>query len=174
MHAFRVTFATLMATAGVPLQTAQAAMRHSDPRLTANTYTDPHLLDVHGAVESIAMRAGGAHEVHDGLEEHRIAAGPKTAWTAPKRPIRARSQTLAGGEGGIRTLGILLGFTALAMRRIRPLCHLSSEGGGGYRRGGIGASVRDLGGKPRFNGRLTFAGRKIDHGFTDSRGRTAT
>ncbi|MFN0131471.1 MAG: hypothetical protein ACKVW3_02905 [Phycisphaerales bacterium] len=36
--------------AGVPLRTAQAAMRHSDPSLTANVYTDPKLLDVAGAV----------------------------------------------------------------------------------------------------------------------------
>jgi hypothetical protein len=36
----------------VALRTAQAAMRHSDPRLTANVYTDPRLLDVHGAVEA--------------------------------------------------------------------------------------------------------------------------
>jgi integrase len=83
VHAFRMTFATLMATAGVPLRTAQAAMRHSDPRLTANTYTDPHLLDVHGAVESIAMRAAGPHEVHEGLEMHRIAAGAEAAPVGP-------------------------------------------------------------------------------------------
>ena len=36
---------------GVPLRTAQAAMRHSDPKLTANVYTDPRLLDVAGALE---------------------------------------------------------------------------------------------------------------------------
>ena len=39
--------------AGVPLRTAQAAMRHSDPSLTANVYTDPKLLDVAGAAESL-------------------------------------------------------------------------------------------------------------------------
>mgnify|MGYP002790571039 FL=1 len=39
--------------AGVPLRTAQAAMRHSDPSLTANVYTDPKLLDVAGAVASL-------------------------------------------------------------------------------------------------------------------------
>ncbi len=34
-------------------RTAQAAMRHSDIRLTMQTYTDPKLLDVRGAVESL-------------------------------------------------------------------------------------------------------------------------
>ncbi len=39
--------------ASVPLRTAQAAMRHSDPSLTANVYTDPKLLDVAGALEAL-------------------------------------------------------------------------------------------------------------------------
>jgi hypothetical protein len=38
---------------GVPLRTAQDAMRRSDPSLTANVYTDPKLLDVAGAVASL-------------------------------------------------------------------------------------------------------------------------
>lgn len=53
VHSLRVTFGTLLARAGVPLRTAQAAMRHCDPRLTANVYTDPQLLDVSGAIESL-------------------------------------------------------------------------------------------------------------------------
>lgn len=44
---------THLAKTGAPLQTAQAAMRHSDPSLTANVYTDPKLLDVAGAVASL-------------------------------------------------------------------------------------------------------------------------
>lgn len=35
------------------MRAAQAAMRHSDPSLTANVYTDPKLLDVAGAVASL-------------------------------------------------------------------------------------------------------------------------
>ncbi len=42
-----------LSKAGVPLRTAQAAMRHSDPSLTANVNTDPKLLDVAGAVASL-------------------------------------------------------------------------------------------------------------------------
>ena len=34
-------------------RTAQAAMRHSDVNLTMGTYTDPKLLDVAGAMESL-------------------------------------------------------------------------------------------------------------------------
>jgi hypothetical protein len=53
VHALRTTFGTLLSKGGVPLRTAQAAMRHSDPRLTANVYTDPRLLDVRGALDAL-------------------------------------------------------------------------------------------------------------------------
>jgi len=53
IHALRHTFGTHLSKAGVPLRTAQAAMRHSDPSLTANVYTDPKLLDVAGALASL-------------------------------------------------------------------------------------------------------------------------
>jgi integrase len=60
VHALRHTFGTHLSKAGVPLRTAQAAMRHSDPSLTANVYTDPKLLDVAGAVASLPNLPLGA------------------------------------------------------------------------------------------------------------------
>ena len=53
VHCLRGTFATLLSKGGVPLRTAQAAMRHSDPKLTANVYCDPHILDVHSALDAL-------------------------------------------------------------------------------------------------------------------------
>lgn len=53
IHALRHTFGTLLSRGGVPLRTAQAAMRHSTPTLTANVYTDPKLLDVGGALDAL-------------------------------------------------------------------------------------------------------------------------
>lgn len=53
IHALRVTFGTHLCAASVPLRTAQAAMRHSKPELTANVYTDPKLLDVAGAINAL-------------------------------------------------------------------------------------------------------------------------
>jgi len=53
VHALRHTFGTHLSKGGVAPRTAQAAMRHSDIRLTMNTYTDPKLLDVHGAMEAL-------------------------------------------------------------------------------------------------------------------------
>ncbi len=57
VHALRVTFGTHLCAAGVPLRTAQAAMRHSKPELTANIYTDPKLLDVAGAIDELPALA---------------------------------------------------------------------------------------------------------------------
>ena len=51
VHATRYSFGTLLSKGGVPPRTAQAAMRHSTIDLTMNTYTDPKLLDVHGALD---------------------------------------------------------------------------------------------------------------------------
>ena len=44
---------TLLSKGGVTPRTAQAAMRHSSLDLTMNVYTDPRLLDVAGALESL-------------------------------------------------------------------------------------------------------------------------
>jgi len=53
IHALRHTFGTHLARAGVAPRVAMAAMRHSSLDLTMNVYTDPALLDVAGAVESL-------------------------------------------------------------------------------------------------------------------------
>jgi hypothetical protein len=53
IHALRHTFGTLMSKGGVAPRTAQAAMRHSDIKLTMNVYTDPRLLDVRGALDAL-------------------------------------------------------------------------------------------------------------------------
>lgn len=54
-HAMRTAFGTLLSTSGVAPRTAQQAMRHSTINLTMNTYTDPRLLDVAGAVDALPM-----------------------------------------------------------------------------------------------------------------------
>src|SRR5262245_46622731 len=53
VHALRHTFGTQLGKAGVPLQTARVALRHSAFELTAGVYTGPRLLDVAGAVEAL-------------------------------------------------------------------------------------------------------------------------
>jgi len=53
IHALRHTFGTMLSKSGVAPRTAQAAMRHSSIDMTMNIYTDPRLLDVAGAIESL-------------------------------------------------------------------------------------------------------------------------
>lgn len=57
VHALRVSFGSHLCAAGIPLRTAQAAMRHSKPELTARVYVDVKLLDVAGALESLPSLA---------------------------------------------------------------------------------------------------------------------
>lgn len=54
-HALRVTYVSLLARAGTPLQVAQRLARHSTPLLTSNTYTDLGVCDPVGAVESLPV-----------------------------------------------------------------------------------------------------------------------
>ncbi len=60
VHALRTSFGTHLSKGGVTPRTAQAAMRHSTIDLTMNTYTDPRLLDVHGALDSLPALPLGA------------------------------------------------------------------------------------------------------------------
>src|SRR5205807_5459514 len=55
VHALRHTFGTMLSKGGVAPRTAQAAMRHSDIKLTMNVYTDPKLLDVRGALDALPI-----------------------------------------------------------------------------------------------------------------------
>ncbi len=53
VHAMRTTFCTWLSTAEVAPRTTQAAMRHSNLRLTMENYTDPKLLNVRSAIERL-------------------------------------------------------------------------------------------------------------------------
>jgi integrase len=54
IHALRHTFATRMARAGVPLSHAQAALGHSDPKLTAQVYTHLQAEDLRDSLAAMA------------------------------------------------------------------------------------------------------------------------
>ena len=57
-------------------RTAQAAMRHSDIKLTMNVYTDPRLLDVRGALDTLpqlSLEAGRDAARASGTEARTVA-----------------------------------------------------------------------------------------------------
>lgn len=58
----RKTFVSHLAARGVPLQAAQRLARHKDPKLTANIYTDPAVLELREAVERLDKPQGKPRE----------------------------------------------------------------------------------------------------------------
>ncbi len=89
VHALRHTFGTLLSKGGVSPRTAQAAMRHSDVNLTMNTYTDPKLLDVAGAMQALPSLP---LSVQDGQDEIAVAGLRATGTeNAAANTIDARS-----------------------------------------------------------------------------------
>jgi integrase len=68
IHGLRHTFGTHLSAVGVHPRVAMAAMRHSRIELTMNLYTDPALLDVAGAINSLP--AFGADSSGAGVVAH--------------------------------------------------------------------------------------------------------
>ena len=88
VHALRHTFGTMLAKAGVSLQVAQRAMRHSTPTLTANVYTHLGLLDVADAVSRLpVLEADMARQSRETVN----SVAPNVAPTADKTWCNAAS-----------------------------------------------------------------------------------
>jgi integrase len=117
VHALRTTFGTLLSRGGVPLRTAQAAMRHSDPSLTANVYTDPRLLDVAGSLDALpGLPLGRGPDVDaqraratgtDGSRVH--TAGPQLALPLARNegaPVQAVSSGVKTNTPGSSPAGL--------------------------------------------------------------------
>ncbi|MGD0654980.1 MAG: hypothetical protein ABSA16_11590 [Thermoguttaceae bacterium] len=68
-----------MSKAGVAPRTAQAAMRHSTINLTMSTYTDPRLLDVAGAMESLPALPLGQGGQNESVAAGLMATGTENA-----------------------------------------------------------------------------------------------
>ncbi len=79
-HAFRKTFQTWGAQAGVGQRAAQELLGHSDPSLTANVYTDVSALGLHAEVAKLPEVMGG---------EVRTKGQTKSERSCEKTPFRA-------------------------------------------------------------------------------------
>ncbi len=109
VHAMRTTFGTLLSKTGTAPRTAQAAMRHSDIKLTMGVYTDPRLLDVRGAVERLP-----ALPLSDGGRSPEAGAGVTTgtdgrshlapSWVAPTVAPTGYNQGRSGALAGTQAL----------------------------------------------------------------------
>ncbi len=69
-HCLRYTFATKLARSGISMRLAQELMRHSDPRLTANIYTDTSCLPTFEAVSGLEWQSGAPVAIEGGKEPY--------------------------------------------------------------------------------------------------------
>jgi hypothetical protein len=111
VHALRHTFGTLLSKAGVAPRTAEAAMWHSTIDLTMNTYTDPKLLDVAGAVEALP-----ALRLADGTQRGAAAlSATGTDDSTPSPPVTVPVPT----SGKPRVLQSIIDRVASVAEKIR-------------------------------------------------------
>ena len=103
VHALRTTFGTLLSKGGVAPRTAQAAMRHSDIRLTMQTYTDPKLLDVRGALDALPALPLGTGPEHatglkTGTDDSPLAPTLAPTWCKRSTPESNADKTNTDGQ----------------------------------------------------------------------------
>lgn len=90
VHALRTTFGTLLSKGGVAPRTAQEAMRHSDIRMTMKTYTDPKLLDVHGALDALPALPLRAHAERQSMAATGTDGKEKDSRQSPLAPTQGK------------------------------------------------------------------------------------
>jgi len=114
MHALRHSFGTLLSKGGVSPRKAQAAMRHSKINLTMNVYTDPKLLDVHGALDVLPLLP------LDGTPQrnHIAATGTDDSMPRPLAPMLAPN---SGKRGSERSFSDKTAPNATASDDVRPV-----------------------------------------------------
>ncbi|HJZ57475.1 MAG TPA: site-specific integrase [Gemmataceae bacterium] len=140
VHAMRTTFGTLLSKTGTTPRTAQAAMRHSDIKLTMGVYTDPRLLDVRGAVEKLP-----ALPLPDGTNPSSANAARMTGTdggrnsvtpdVTPTRCIGGRSGAVAVTEGSSDESPNAVGGDAGSACSVNEKPPVASRGTGGRRVG---------------------------------------
>ena len=89
IQALRHSFGTHLSLAGVAPRVAQAVMRHSDIKLTMNSYTDSRLLETAAAVESLKYLPGTS-----------AAVAPTVA---PDPDLEGHFESVSGNSGGDRS-----------------------------------------------------------------------
>jgi integrase len=126
VHALRHCFGTLLSRSGVAPRTAQAAMRHSTIDLTMNVYTDPKLLDIHQAVESLPDLTFA----RPSSPEHRRATAtfgaasqfaPAFAPTLDNSSKSLATAVITAGENETLTSPTCESVSAAAVKRNNPL-----------------------------------------------------
>ncbi len=109
LHALRTTFGTLLATSKVDIREAMELMRHTDMRLTTRVYTDPRLINTHGASAKLpriqpndrkserarATGTDGAPAFTDDAADPRLRMAPCMARSGSSQGIKQSSQDIS-------------------------------------------------------------------------------
>jgi len=84
-HALRKTFSTLLAVVGIAERVRMELNRHSDPKLTAHTYTDASLLPLSAAVEMLPVLIADHADslIHS---QRLVPESPSVSPTVPMQP----------------------------------------------------------------------------------------
>jgi len=99
VHALRHSFGTLLSKGGVAPRTAQAAMRHSSIDLTMNTYTDPKLLDVYGALDTLPSLDLDASPSTERQTMRATGTDDQDAMPSPRHPVSLVAPDVAPNSG---------------------------------------------------------------------------
>jgi len=102
----------ILSKGGVSLRTAQAAMRHSTPTLTANVYTDPKLLDVAGALDALpSLPLGGQSLVAVNVA---VGTGNRGDFESTADTLSANRKPVAAGAKARRISNVCKGGRGVA------------------------------------------------------------
>jgi integrase len=120
-HSLRHTFCTSLHCAGASQREAQELMRHSDPRLTASTYTDTKLLGLRAAVGKLSLKASQI------ASQNLVASGHSVSQPVTTGSLPHGSETVE--SKGDKSLPVILGhnlsrpeeWCALQGLNLRPL-----------------------------------------------------
>ena len=99
VHALRHSFGTLLSKGGVTPRTAQAAMRHSNIDLTMNVYTDPKLLDVQGALDSLPSLDLNPSPSNDRATKRATGTDNQNAMPSLRHPVSLVAPPVAPNSG---------------------------------------------------------------------------
>jgi len=144
LHALRKSFNTLVIASGASLRVAQELMRHSDPKLTAGTYTDAGHLPISEAVRALpsfgptrrsdapenALQSALSPVLEGPAESQGVPSAPngdrprKLINTGSRRDVTPpvpKSRDKQNGRGDrIRTCDLLVPNQALYQAKLRP------------------------------------------------------
>jgi integrase len=95
-HALRMTYSTLVALVEASERIRMELNRHSDPRLTAHTYTDVGMLPLWAAISRLPVLIGDGSDSHIHSQKL-VPESPKVSATVPMKPGKAILLT-AGNE----------------------------------------------------------------------------